>query len=199
MARALLEGDNPSARKRGLSKPPAFPSTAWGCRPKTLRFFLHSAFFGFARLRIAFPAHFWASRACARLTSACFFASRACARLPRRGFWLRALAHCFPGVFLGFARLLEAFPMCFFASRACARFSLRVFWLCAFAHCFPCVFSGFARLRTAFLGVFSGFARVFEAFSVCFLASRVCARFSQRGLRAFWAENRGFGARKLPN
>ncbi len=33
----LLEGDNPSTRKRGFSpsKPPFFPSTAWGCRPKT--------------------------------------------------------------------------------------------------------------------------------------------------------------------
>ena len=32
-----MEGDNPSTRKRGgaPSKPPTFPSTAWGCRPKT--------------------------------------------------------------------------------------------------------------------------------------------------------------------
>ena len=32
-----MEGGNPSTRKRGFSpsKPPTFPSTAWGCRPKT--------------------------------------------------------------------------------------------------------------------------------------------------------------------
>lgn len=35
----LLEEDNPSTRKRGgsPSKPPTFPSTAWGYHPKTPR------------------------------------------------------------------------------------------------------------------------------------------------------------------
>ena len=121
MARALLEGDNPSTRKRGFSpsKPPTFPSTAWGCRPKTLRFFSHSAFLGFARVRIVSPV--------------CFLASRACARLSRCVFWLRAFARGFPGVFFGFARVREASPARFFASRVCARLSRRVFWLRAFA------------------------------------------------------------------
>ena len=133
----MLEGDNPSARKRGLSKPPAFPGTAWGCRPKTLHFFSHSAFSGFARLREASPA--------------CFLASRAFARLSRCVFLLRACAHCFPGVFSGFARVRTASladfwafrmcarpaPACFLASRVCARLSRRVFGLFACARGFP--------------------------------------------------------------
>ena len=102
-------------------------------------------FFCFARVRIAFPV--------------CFLASRVCARLPRRVFWLRALARgfpgvffllraCargFPGVFFGFARVREAFPARFFASRVCARLSRRVFGLRALAHGFPrvgCAHSG---------------------------------------------------------
>ena len=129
-------------------------------------------FFGFARVREAFPA--------------CFRASRACARLSRRVFWLCACARGFPGVFFGFARVRIVSPVCFLASRACARLSRCVFWLRAFARGFPGVFFGFARLRIASPACFFASRVCARLSSTCFLASRACALLSRRvfGLRA---------------
>ena len=92
-----------------------------------------------------------------RAYSVRFHLSKELLLLPRRVFGVCALAHCFPGAFLGFSRVRTASPTRFRGKCACALLAWRVFGLLALAHGFPRAFSAFSRLRTAFLARFGAF------------------------------------------
>ena len=127
-----MEGDNPSTRKRGFSpsKPPTFPSTAWGCRPKTRRraspcfrvFFensrlFHSQFVAvfstFKRIFITFSEH--------------FRPSKILLLLPQRSFGVQKNFCAFLDAISTFKRTFAPFLARFHASKVLLRLSLRVF------------------------------------------------------------------------
>ena len=143
-----MEGENPSTRQRGFSpsKPPTFPSTAWGCRLKTLRSAVRYAHcltteFSCGKLALISAKTFSMSqKSCVRaskvfsLLPRCVFGFRAHSQsLARRVSVLRERSRCFPGVFSAFGSIPKASPAHFRALGAFPLLSRRVFslWECS--------------------------------------------------------------------
>ncbi|MDE6735933.1 MAG: hypothetical protein K2J50_00345 [Treponemataceae bacterium] len=129
-----MERGTPSTRKRGFppSKPPTFPSTAWGCRPKTpLAPLARHGFVSQKNFR-GLPSVFSAFKSAFVAFPACFRVSKVLLRLSRRDFALQKHFRCFPlrvfrvqkhfcglpGVFPGFKNTFAASPTRFRASKA---------------------------------------------------------------------------------
>ena len=146
-----MEGENPSTRKRGFSpsKPPTFPSTAWGCRPKTPRFFSHSTFFCFGSApkasRGAFPCFGSAPVA----SPACFQPLGVLPRLSRRVFSLWECSQGFPRAILSFGSAPKASPAHFRPLGALPRLPRRVFSLWECSQGFPRAILSFGSIPKA--------------------------------------------------
>ena len=166
------------------SRPPTFPSTAWGCRPKTLRSavrYAHCLTTEFScgklalisaktfsmsqkscaraskvRVRISLQKHFRLSGVLPKSHAVRFLAFLACAWLTWRDFVESASAHCLPGVFSGRVRAHFAFPACFCGECGRILLSWRDFVESAGAHCLLGAISGRVRTHFAFLAHFWG-------------------------------------------
>ena len=144
-----LEGDNPSTRKRGFSpsRPPTFPSTAWGCRPKTLRSAVRYAHYRvFLRKTRAFfcKNHKKLAQFRQRTQKLAFISAKTFSMSQKS--CVRASK----------VRVRTARSMRFW--RKCGRILLtwRIFGESASAHCFPEAFSGKVRTHFAFMACFRG-------------------------------------------
>ena len=143
-----LEGDNLSIRKSSTclrvllrktraffgfspSRPPTFPSTAWGSRPKTLRSFARSNFsvqkYFVARQSLAYRlfvcsqcshfCRFAAKTTKIRVYSVRFWASKVFSLPPRSIFSLQKFFHCLPEAISGFKRTFTHCLACFWRSK----------------------------------------------------------------------------------
>ena len=181
-----MEGDNPSTRKRGFSpsKPPTFPSTAWGCRPKTRRSaahclpsfpaensrLFHSHFVAvFSRFKSIFEASLapfayahYRVFACSHCSHFCRFAAKN--TKTRGSFDFQKNFYCFPGTFSTLKSTFVGFPAWFRRSKALLRLPRRNF--------------DFQKNFRAFPGAFSCFKSTFAAVFACFRPSKVLLRFT---------------------
>ena len=87
---------------------------------KNFCYFL-GVFLGFGHAPKASRGTFWAFSRVRKACLARFWTFRACALLAWRVFDFLALAHCFPGAFLGFSRVRTASPTRFRGKCVCAR------------------------------------------------------------------------------
>ena len=143
-----MEGDNPSTRKRGFSpsKPPTFPSTAWGGCPKTRRSAAHClpsflrklALIPFAICRGVFDFqknfyYFLGTFSTFKNTFVAsptqFRSSKELLRLPRRNFDFQKNFRAFPGAFSCFKSTFAAVFACFRPSKVLLRLTSACFLL----------------------------------------------------------------------
>ena len=131
------------------------------------------SFLGFARVRTAFPACFWAM--CGRTL------------LPRYIFWQCAGALCFPGAFSTDAQTHFVLPAYFRPMRKRTLLPRHIFDQCANALCSPGAFSTDARTHFAFPERLSQRDALLTSF--CLLALLAFCRKAEPCLPSFPAEN----------
>ena len=141
------------------SRPPTFPSTAWGCRPKTLRSAVRYAHclttkFSCGKLaRISAKTFSMSQKSCVRaskvfsLLPRCVFGFRAHSQsLARLVFVLRECSRGFPGTFSAFGSIPTTSTAHFQTSGAFPRLPLLISGLREHSQGFPGGFSAFGSV-----------------------------------------------------